>query len=53
MVWARLEGEERGVDSDWVDDDFLEWVQKECWRGEFPMRGLTEGERLRGEGKPS
>ena len=47
MEWRRLEGEERGVDSDWVDEDLRE---KEWWSGELFMRGLTEGERLSDDG---
>lgn len=52
MEWRRLDGEERGVDSDWVEEDFLEWVvvEKEWWRVELFIRGLMEGEMLRGEG---
>ena len=53
---TRLEGEERGVDSDWVEEDLREdelikakdaAVGRKEWGAD--MRGLTQGERFKGE----
>ncbi len=38
------------MNSDWVEEDLREQVEKDWWSGELFMRGLIDGERLRGEG---